>query len=71
MDGQTVDGFFGEETPDALTVRFAGGTQQVIPVRSIRSAGYIDGQSVMPEGLLEGLSEDQVIDLVRYVRSIP
>lgn len=70
-DGETYDGFFGEETPDALTVRFAGGTQQVVPVRSIRSAGYIDGQSVMPEGLLEGLSEDQVIDLVRYVRSIP
>ncbi|MFO1460669.1 MAG: PVC-type heme-binding CxxCH protein [Verrucomicrobiota bacterium] len=70
-DGESYDGFFGEETPDALTVRFAGGTQQVIPVRSIRSAGYIDGQSVMPEGLLDGLSEEQVIDLVRYVRSIP
>ena len=43
---------------------------QVIPVKSIKVAGYVDGQSVMPEGLLDALTDDQVVDLVRYVQSL-
>jgi putative heme-binding domain-containing protein len=69
-DGETYEGFFGDETADALTVRFAGGTRQVIPIKSIKVAGYVDGQSVMPEGLLDALTDDQVVDLVRYVQSL-
>lgn len=69
-DGETYEGFFGDESGDALTVRFAGGTQQVIPVKSIKVAGYVDGQSVMPEGLLDALADDQIVDLVRYVQSL-
>ena len=69
-DGETHDGFFGDETADALTLRFAGGAQKVIPVKEIQSAGYIDGSSVMPEGLTDALTEGQLTDLVRYVQSI-
>jgi putative heme-binding domain-containing protein len=69
-DGETYEGFFGDETADALTVRFAGGTRQVIPIKSIKVAGYVDGQSVMPEGLLDALTDDQVTDLVRYAQSL-
>jgi hypothetical protein len=43
-----------------------GFARSVIPVTSIKVAGYVDGQSVMPEGLLD----DQVVDLVRYVHSL-
>lgn len=28
----------------------------------------VDGQSVMPEGLLDALADDQGMDLVRYVQ---
>ena len=69
-DGESYDGFFGDESADALTVRFAGGAQQVVPVKSIQTAGYIEGSSVMPEGLLDPLTDRQIIDLVRYVQSI-
>ncbi len=61
---------FGDETADAPTVRFAGGTRQVIPIKNIKVAGYVDGQSVMPEGLVDALPDDQVVDLVRYVQSL-
>ncbi len=51
-------------------MRFAGGTQQVIPTKNIKVAGYGDGQSVMPEGLLDAMTDDQIVDLVRYVQSL-
>ena len=69
-DGETYDGFFGEESADALTVRFAGGLQQLVPVKNIKVAGYIEGSSVMPEGMLDALTDQQVIDLMRYIQSI-
>jgi hypothetical protein len=43
---------------------------QDIAVKIIKVAGYVDGQSVMPEGLLDALTDDQVVDLVRYVQSL-
>ena len=52
-------------------LRFPGGTQQVVPVGTIKRAGYLDGSSVMPDGLLDSLTETQIVDLVRYVPSIP
>jgi putative heme-binding domain-containing protein len=70
-DGGTVEGFFGEETPDSLTLRFPGGRKEVVPLQSVKQAGYVDGRSVMPEGLLDGLDVRAVADLVRYLRSIP
>ncbi len=70
-DGESHDGFFGEESAEALTLRHPGGTREVIPVRSVKEAGYVDGQSVMPEGLVDGLAPGQVADLVRYLQSLP
>ena len=47
-----------------------GFARSVIPVTSIKVAGYVDGQFVMPEGLLDALTDDQIVDLVRYVQSL-
>jgi putative membrane-bound dehydrogenase-like protein len=68
--GDAYDGFFGGESDGAITVRFAGGAQQVIRVADIREAGYIEGMSVMPEGLLDAMSDAQIAELVRYVQSL-
>ncbi|MBN8248454.1 MAG: HEAT repeat domain-containing protein [Verrucomicrobia bacterium] len=69
-DGETVEGFLGDVTAEVLTLRFAGGLQRVFPVKEIRSAGYVNGASLMPEGLLDSLSAVEVADLVRYVQSL-
>ncbi len=69
-DGEFYDGFFGDESANALTVRFPGGLQQVVPVKNIKVAGYIEGSSVMPEGMLDLLTDQQVTDVIRYVQSI-
>ena len=66
-DGQTVSGVVVEQTDKTLTIQ----TQKervIIPqsdiVRSKRSA-----LSLMPDGLLTPLSEEQVRDLVGYLMS--
>ncbi len=69
-DGETVDGFFGGDTAESLTVRFAGGNQQVVPIKNIRSAGYLDGTSVMPDGLVDALDNTRIAELVRHVQSL-
>ena len=69
-EGGTYDGFFRDETADALVVRLAGGTDQVVPKKSVKIAGYIEGSSVMPAGLLDALTDEQVTNLVRYVQSL-
>ncbi|MFM8419287.1 MAG: PVC-type heme-binding CxxCH protein [Verrucomicrobiota bacterium] len=68
--GEVVDGFMGGETAEAVTVRFAGGTSRVIPVTEIARAGYVEGSSAMPEGLMEGWDEGRVTDLIRYVQTL-
>jgi len=69
-DGEIVEGFLGEVIADALTLRFAGGLRRTFPVKDVRSAGYVDGASLMPEGLLDALSEAEIADLIRYVQSL-
>jgi putative membrane-bound dehydrogenase-like protein len=69
-DGAAYEGFFGDETADALVVRLAGGTNQVVPKTTITAGGYIEGLSVMPAGLLEALTDQQITSLVRYVQSL-
>jgi putative membrane-bound dehydrogenase-like protein len=69
-DGSVYDGFFGDETAEAIVIRLAGGTNQVVPKASIKEAGYVEGSSVMPTGLFDALTDEQVINLVRYVQSL-
>ena len=68
--GEVVDGFMGGETAEAVTVRFVGGTSRMIPVTEIARAGYVEGSSVMPEGLMEGWDEGRMADLVRFVQTL-
>ena len=68
--GEAVDGFLGGETAEALTVRFAGGSSRVIPLGEVVRAGYVEGSSAMPEGLVEGWDDARITDLVRYVQSL-
>ena len=60
----------GGDTAESLTVRIAGGSQQVVPLKDIKSAGYIDGTSVMPDGLVDSLDDTRIAELVRHVQSL-
>ncbi len=65
-DGETLVGILSNETLSSLTVRQGYGKEEVIPranVRAMRS----QGQSLMPEGLEQGLSPQDIADLLEFI----
>lgn len=68
-DGTLVSGFLLEETKDAITVRPIGADPKVIP-RAMIGSHTVSKRSLMPEGLIEGFSEQQVADLFSYLLTL-
>jgi putative membrane-bound dehydrogenase-like protein len=66
-DGRVVSGLVARETETALTVQTAT-DQVVVPKRDLAET-TVSEESMMPEGLLEKLSENEVRDLVAYLAS--
>lgn len=66
-DGRTYAGNIAAETPRQVTLRVVGQDEVLISKADIQSRETTE-VSMMPEGLLEGLSEQQVVDLVGYLR---
>jgi len=64
-DGRVVSGLLERRTADAVVFRTAAG-RETLPadeIEELRDAGV----SLMPEGLLDGLTDDEVRDLVAYL----
>ncbi len=68
-DGSVVSGFLAGETGEAITLRIVGGGERAIPRAEVVSH-EISRRSLMPEGLLDGFSEGQVMDLFSYLKSL-
>lgn len=68
-DGRTVEGFKRSESKDSIAVLLMGGVPQVIPIKEIKQAGYIEGQSVMPN-ITGGMTPEQIASIVAYLRSV-
>lgn len=68
-DGRLIEGLLVAETEDAVVIRQPDRPDQRIAKRAIARAGYTR-TSVMPEGLLQGLRDEQARDLLRYVLSL-
>jgi putative heme-binding domain-containing protein len=64
-DGRVVTGLVKKETPQAVTVRTVN-EAVVIPVADIETRKPTP-HSVMPEGLLDALKDDEVRDLIAYL----
>ncbi|MFO1496877.1 MAG: PVC-type heme-binding CxxCH protein [Verrucomicrobiota bacterium] len=67
-DGQTFSGFLADKDNRVVVLRGLDGENNVVPqdqIAEIKAAGA----SLMPEGLLDVLNEQQVRDLFAYLRS--
>ena len=64
-DGDTISGLLVNETPSALTVRTTVG-ESIIPKTNIQERTRGE-KSLMPEGLLESLSEREQIELLKFL----
>jgi putative heme-binding domain-containing protein len=69
-DGETLSGIIAGESASSVTLRVAGGTETVLPRNRIASLQN-QNRSLMPEGLEEGLSMQEMADLLEFVLTGP
>ena len=67
--GAAFTGFVMDDTPDVLKLKVAGGLTQEIKVADIKKRESIK-QSSMPEGLANGMSPGEFLDLVEFLSSL-
>ena len=68
-DGSLVSGFLVSETAAQISIRAIGADERVIAHAQI--AGHnVSKRSLMPEGLIDGMSEKQVADLLSYLTTL-
>jgi len=68
-DGGAFTGFVASETPEVLTLAVAGGLKQEIKISNVKKRETVK-QSSMPEGLANGMSPTEFIDLVEFLGSL-
>lgn len=67
-DDRTLTGFLADEDKQVVTIRGIDGASNPIPrteIETMKPTGY----SLMPEGLLQSLNDQQLRDLFAYLRS--
>jgi putative heme-binding domain-containing protein len=68
-DGDTLDGFFVSKTPEALILRQPNAEDRRIPLSEVKSADFTR-TSLMPEGLLDNINEQDVKDLFAFLKTL-
>lgn len=68
-NGDLIDAFFVSEDKDATIIRQPGLPDRRVPKADIRSTKFIR-RSLMPEGLLDALPDQQVADLLAYLMTL-
>ena len=47
-----------------------GGSEQFIQIAEIASEGFLGGRSFMPKGLIESYSDEQISNLLGYIKTL-
>ncbi|MCF0074704.1 c-type cytochrome [Dyadobacter sp. CY261] len=69
-DGTTVEGYLVNQDNRGTTIAFMGGAKTFIPASEIKSQGTLGGRSFMIKGLIDLYSDQQVADLLAYIRTL-
>ncbi len=65
-DGQTLLGVIADENRTDMTIRMPGGLEKTFPRKQVSSMKSL-GRSIMPEGLEETLTPQNLADLLAYI----
>ena len=69
-DGSTVEGYLIKRDNKGTSIGFMGGSKVFIQASEIKSQSFLAGRSFMVEGLIEGYSDEQVADLLAYIKTL-
>ncbi len=67
-DGRVISGIIVDETPEMLTLSVSGGQRQPVPRGDLEQLKQT-GKSLMPEGLEQQISPDEMAALFAFLRS--
>jgi putative membrane-bound dehydrogenase-like protein len=68
-DGQTLSGIIAQDDANSLTLKMMGGAQTTIQRTNIQGT-QSSGQSLMPEGLEQGMSVQDMADLLSFIEAV-
>lgn len=69
-DRTIVEGYLANRNNRGTTIAFMGGSEVFIPIEEIEKGEYLGGRSFMPNGLLDYYSDDQVANLLAYIKTL-
>lgn len=69
-DGTNFDGYLVGQDKRGTTLAFMGGAKTFVPADQIKSQGALGGRSFMIKGLIDTYSDQQVADLLAYIRTL-
>jgi putative heme-binding domain-containing protein len=69
-DGSSLEGYLVKRDNRGTTIGFMGGGSQFVQVSDIDSEGFLGGRSFMPKGLIDNYSEEQVSDLLAFIKTL-
>ena len=65
-DGQTLSGIVTKDDASSMTLKMMGGAEVNLPRANIKGSNS-SGQSLMPEGLEAGMTEQDMADLLEFI----
>ncbi|MBC6999830.1 PVC-type heme-binding CxxCH protein [Cytophaga sp. FL35] len=69
-DGNSVEGFLVKQDDRGTTIGFMGGSNQFIQANEIATQGFLGGRSFMPKGLIDNYNDEQVADLLAFIKTL-
>ena len=69
-DGTTIEGYLERQNKHGATLRFMGGGSLFVSNSEIKTVQQVQGRSSMPEGLIDNLPQEQLADLLAYIRTL-
>ncbi|WP_084668409.1 DUF7133 domain-containing protein [Arenibacter nanhaiticus] len=69
-DGSTLEGYLVKKDERGTTIGFMGGSSRFIQASEISFEGFLGGRSFMPKGLIDNYSDEQVSDLLAFIKTL-
>lgn len=69
-DGTKAEGYLVKRDDRGTTLGFMGGGEMFIQSKDIMSEGFISGRSFMIKGLIDYYTDEQVSDLLAYIKTL-
>ena len=69
-NGDILEGYLVKKDNRSTTLGFMGGSKVFVQSNEIKTQGFQGGRSFMPKGLIEQYSNQQIADLLSYIRTL-